>query len=184
MKKTTVAALTGAALLAVLPAPLLAQKPAVQGDVVEVTSSIEAIDKTGRFVTLKGPDGMMDTVAVGPEVKRFDELKVGDKVTFRYYDSLVYQIRKPGDPATPPPTGETSLVGRSTGPRPGATISEQMMATVKVKAIDAKVPSVTVESEDGRTLSFKVDDKKNLKGVNVGDKVEITYTSAVMITVK
>ena len=73
---------------------------------------------------------------------------------------------------------------RSTGPKPGATISEQMTATVKVKAIDAKVPSVTVESEDGRTLSFKVDDKKNLKGVNVGDKVEITYTSAVMITVK
>ena len=183
MKKNTLAALMGAALLAVLPVPLLAQKPAVQGDVVEVTSSIEAIDKTARLVTLKGPDGMMDTVAVGPEVKRFDELKVGDKVTFRYYDSLVYQIRKPGDPATPPPTGETALV-RSTGPKPGATISEQMMATVKVKAIDAKVPSVTVESEDGRTLSFKVDDKKNLKGVNVGDKVEITYTSAVMITVK
>jgi Cu/Ag efflux protein CusF len=75
-------------------------------------------------------------------------------------------------------------VVRSTGPKPGATISEQLMATVKVKAIDTKVPSVTVESEDGRTLSFKVDDKKNLKGVNVGDKVEITYTSAVMITVK
>ena len=48
----------------------------------------------------------------------------------------------------------------------------------------SRVPSVTVESEDGRILSFKVDDKKNLNGVNVGDKVEITYTSAVMITVK
>jgi Cu/Ag efflux protein CusF len=183
MKRTAITALTGAALLAVLPSALLAQKPVAQGDVVEVTSSIEAIDKTARLVTLKGPDGMLDTVAVGPEVKRFDELKVGDKVTFRYYDSLVYQIRKPGDPTTPRPTGETSVV-RSTGPKPGATISEQMMATVKVKAIDEKVPSVTVESEDGRTLSFKVDDKKNLKGVNVGDKVEITYTSAVMITVK
>jgi Cu/Ag efflux protein CusF len=182
MKRTTVAALAGAAFLAALPAALLAQKPVTQGDVVEVTSSIEAIDKTARLVTLKGPDGMMDTVAVGPEVKRFDELKVGDKVTFRYYDSLVYQIRKPGQATTAPADG--AAVVRSTGPKPGATISEQMMATVKVKAIDAKVPSVTVETEDGRTLSFKVDDKKNLKDVAVGDKVEITYTSAVMITVK
>jgi Cu/Ag efflux protein CusF len=183
MKRATVSILVGSALLAVLPAALLAQKPVTQGEVVEVTSSIEAIDKTARLVTLKGPDGLMDTVVVGPEVKRFDELKVGDKVTFRYYDSLVYQIRKPGEATTPRPTGETSVV-RTTGLKPGATVSEQMMATVKVKAIDEKVPSVTVESEDGRTLSFKVDDKKNLKGVSVGDKVEITYTSAVMITVK
>lgn len=183
MKQITGAALAGAAFLAVLPGALLAQKPVIQGDVVEVTSSIEAIDKTARLVTLKGPDGEMDTVYAGPEVKRFDELKVGDKVTFRYYDSLVYQIRKPGDPTPARPAGEVGLV-RGTGPKPGATISEQMTATVKVMAIDQKVPSVTVQTDDGRTLSFKVDDKKNLKGVNVSDKVEITYTSAVMITVK
>ena len=183
MKRTAVAVLAGAALLAALPSALLAQKPVTKGDVIEVTTSIEAIDKTLRLITLKGPDGNMDTVYAGPEVKRFDELKVGDKVTFRYYDSLVYQIRKPGDPTAPRPAEEAGVV-RSQGPKPGATISEQMTATVKVKAIDANVPAVTVESEDGRTLSFKVDDKKNLKGVSVGDKVEITYTSAVMITVK
>ena len=39
-------------------------------------------------------------------------------------------------------------------------------------------------TEDGRTVSFQVDDPKNLKGVAVGDKVEITYTTAVMITVQ
>ena len=54
MKRTAIAALAGAAFLAVLPAALLAQKPVTQGDVVEVTSSIEAIDKTARLVTLEG----------------------------------------------------------------------------------------------------------------------------------
>jgi len=53
-----------------------------------------------------------------------------------------------------------------------------------IKAIDEKVPSVTVLTEDRRTVSFKVDDKNNLKDVKVGDKVEITYTEAVMISVK
>jgi Cu/Ag efflux protein CusF len=183
MKRTAVAVLVGAALLAALPSTLLAQKPVTKGDVVEVTTSIEAIDKTLRLITLKGPDGNMDTVYAGPEVKRFDELKVGDKVTFRYYDSLVYQIRKPGEPTTPRPASDIGIV-RSTGAKPGATIAEQMTASVKIKAIDAKVPSVTVQGDDGRIMSFKVNDKKNLKGVNVGDKVEITYTSAVMITVK
>ena len=36
----------------------------------------------------------------------------------------------------------------------------------------------------GDTMSFKVEDRKNLQGVKVGDKVEITYTEAVMISVK
>ena len=53
-----------------------------------------------------------------------------------------------------------------------------------IKAIDTKVPSVTVLTEDGRTASFKVEDPKNLKDVKVGDKVEVTYTEAFAISVK
>jgi hypothetical protein len=104
-------------------------------------------------------------------------------VTFRYYESIAYVIRKPGQPSSlPAETGPS--VTRSQGPRPGGTIAQQETATVTVKAIDTKVPSVTVLTEDGRTVSFKVEDKKNLKDVKVGDKVEITYTEAVAISVK
>ena len=46
------------------------------------------------------------------------------------------------------------------------------------------MPSITVLTEDGRTVSFKVEDKNNLKDVKPGDKVEVTYTEAVMISVK
>ena len=153
-----------------------------QGDVIETTAEIVAIDKTARIVTLEDEDGETEDIVCGPEVKRFDELKVGDKVTFRYYESVVSQIRKAGDPA-PAPSGAPTLA-RGTGPKPGGTLSQQLRASVTVTALDAKVPSVTVKTEDGDTMSFKVDDKKNLDGVKVGDKVDITYTAAVMITVK
>ena len=117
-------------------------------------------------------------------MERFDELKVGDSITFRYYESIAYAIRKPGQPSgLPATTGEPKVV-RSQGAKPGATISQQETATVTIKAIDPKVPSVTVLTEDGRTASFKVEDKNNLKDVKVGDKVEVTYTEAVMISVK
>jgi ribosomal 50S subunit-recycling heat shock protein len=116
-------------------------------------------------------------------VKRFDELKVGDTVTFRYQESMAYAIRKPGQPSgLPTQTGPT--VTRGTGAKPGGTLAQQETATVTVKAIDMKVPSITVLTEDGRKVSFKVDQKKNLEGVKVGDKVEITYTEAIMISVK
>jgi Cu/Ag efflux protein CusF len=32
-------------------------------------------------------------------------------------------------------------------------------------------------------MSFKVEDKTNLKGVKVGDKVQITYTQALAVSV-
>jgi Cu/Ag efflux protein CusF len=172
------------ALLFVLALPLAAaaQRAVSQGDIVEMTAEIVAIDKDARIVTLEDEDGEIEEIFAGPEVKRFDELKVGDKVTFRYYESIVSNIRKPGSPA-PAASGDPALV-RGTGPKPGATLSQQVNAAVTLTEIDTKVPSVTVKTEDGRTMSFKVSDKKNLEGVKVGDKVDITYTAALMITVK
>jgi Cu/Ag efflux protein CusF len=169
-------------LFAAAPISAFAQKPVTEGDIVEMTAEIVAIDHDARMITLEDEDGESETIFAGPEVKRFDDLKVGDKVTFRYYESIVSQIRKPGESA-PAPSGAPALV-RGTGPKPSATLSQQQTATVTITAIDPKAPSVTVKTEDGRTMSFKVEDKKNLDGVKVGDRVDITYTAAVMITVK
>ena len=171
-----------AALLA-LPALARAQKPISQANAVEVSAKIEAIDHDNRLVTLRDKDGNEDTVYAGPEVKRFDELKVGDTVTFRFYESLVYQIRKPGEAATATGSGAPTIT-RGQGPRPGGTAAQQHTVTVTVKAIDPKVPSVTVVTADGHTTSHKVEDKKYIQGLNVGDKVEITYTEAIVISVK
>jgi len=166
-----------------LAAPMVAfaQKPVTQGDIVEMTAKIVAIDHDARLITLTDEDGESETIFAGPEVKRFDELKVGDKVTFRYYESLVTSIRKPGE-AAPAPAGDPTLV-RGTGAKPSATMSQQATATVTITELDPKLGSVTVKTEEGRTMSFQVEDKKNLKGVKVGDRVDITYTAAVMITV-
>ena len=157
------------------------QKPVTQGAAVTETFVIDAIDYSARLVTLRDTEGHTETILCGPEVERFNALKVGDKVTFRYYESVVYQIRKPGAETRPPSPG-TGVV-RTPGERPGGTLSQQVTATVTVSAIDLKVPSVTVTSADGRKMSFKVENPKNLEGVQVGDRVEITYTQALAISV-
>lgn len=156
-------------------------KPVTQGQQVSTTSVIEAIDSTNRLVTLKNADGTTDTIYCGPEVKRFDALKVGDKVTFRYYESIVYAIAPAAAAAQ-----STSLpqIVRSAGAKPGATISQQQTAVVTIAAIDPKIPSVTITTGDGGKLSFKVDNKKNIEGRKVGEKVQITYTQAFAITVE
>jgi Cu/Ag efflux protein CusF len=149
--------------------------------VVTETAVIVAIDAANRLVSLKGEDGAVETVVAGPEVKRFSELKVGDKVTFKFYESVVYAIQQPGAKA---PVPEAAGVTRSTGPKPGGTMAQRLTAVVTVQAIDPKIPSITIKSEDGNTLSLKVEDPANLTGVKVGDKVEITYTRALAISVE
>jgi hypothetical protein len=127
-----------AAAMLVWPAPGAAvQKPVSQGAQVSETATIEAIDYSARLVTLKDSTGETETVYCGPEVERFSPLKVGDKVTFRYYESVVYAIRRPG--SAPVGSGGAGVT-RTPGDRPGATISQQVTAVVTINAIDAKVP--------------------------------------------
>jgi Cu/Ag efflux protein CusF len=161
--------------------PALAQKPVSDAAVTTETAVIVAIDSTNRLITLKGEDGMIDSIYAGPEVQRFNELKVGDKVTFRYYESIVYAIQQPG---TKPPEPSTVGIVRGTGPKPGGTLSQQKTAVVTVQVIDMKTPSVTIKTGDGSVMSFKVEDKKNLANFKVGDKVQITYTQALAISVE
>ena len=119
-------------------------------------------------------------VYAGPEVKRFDQLKVGDKVNIRYNESLAMQLRKPGEASTP---ASDAVKAAPTAGAVGMTVARQQTATVSVVAIDPKIPSITVKTEDGHTISHRVQDPKNLEGVSVGDKIDLTYTRAVLIEV-
>jgi len=145
---------------------------------VTATATITAIDSTTRSVTLRNDKGEEDTFTAGPDVTRFNQLKVGDKIRLTYHESLVLQLRKPG--AASNSTSDTVAAGR-TQAVPGGAVATQQTRTVTVKAVDPKVPSITVTTPDGRTVTRKVEDKKNIENVAVGDRIDITYTQAVVV---
>ncbi len=147
---------------------------------VTVKATIEAIDKTNRVIKLKGPKGNVVEVKADEKVKRFDELNVGDVVEATYTESLAVHVRKPDEPV---PAGERTVVKPSEG-RPGSEVSYQKTVTVTVEDIDRTAPSVTVKDSEDNLHSFRVRDVKRLEGVNVGDKVDITYTIALLLKVE
>jgi Cu/Ag efflux protein CusF len=59
-----------------------------------------------------------------------------------------------------------------------------LTTTVTVKAVDPAVPSITVTTADGRTVTRKIENKKNLEGIKAGDKLDLTYTQAVLVNVE
>jgi hypothetical protein len=139
-----------------------------------------AIDSTQRIVTIRTASGEEDSLAVGPEVKRFNELKVGDRINMTFVESAVVTVQPPG--TAPKPSTLGAGVTPGSGKSPAATVAAQVTTTVTVKAIDPKVPSITVTTADGRTVTRKIENKKNLEGIKVGDKLDITYTQAVMLS--
>ena len=168
--------------LGLLVMTVQAQKVVTQSEAVSETFVIDAIDPSSRSVTLRNSEGLTRDIVCGSDVERFDALKVGDTVTFRYHEARVFAIRKPGEPVSRA-QGGGAVIERAAGERPGGTLSQQSKATVTVNAIDTKVPSVTVTTADGRKKSFKVEDAKNLQTLKVGDRVEITYTKATAVSV-
>ena len=159
-----------------------AQAPVTKANVVKVTATIQAIEAGTRTITLRDDKGNEDSYSVGPAVQRFNELKVGQKVNITYYESIVFQLLKPGEPGS----GESLEVGlnRAKSALPAGTVATQDKATVTVKAVDPAVPSITVTTADGRVVTRKVEDKKNIANVKPGDKIDITYTRAVLASVE
>jgi len=176
MKKATVCAL--AAMLALTAGQASAQvTKTITGDMMSAVATVEAIDKAAREVTLKNEDGTYEVLAVPATVKRFDELKVGDKVTAKYYENVVLRLKAPGEPAIDTSTDATTP---GAGAKPAGTRAKQRAITATITAIDPKVPSITFSGPNGWTYSSRVQDKKALAKVKVGDRVDITWTTAAL----
>ena len=177
--KTLAAGLIAVALAAPLAGALNAQTKTLPGDTKTITATVEAIETSTRTVTLKGPAGNYVDVVAPPEMTKFSAIKVGDKVTARYYENIVLSVQRPGQK---PVDRDSTAVTKSTGAKPGATASMQRTITATITAIDMNVPSITFSGPNNWTYSSRVEDKKALATVKVGDKVDITWTAALLVS--
>ncbi len=161
-------------------ATLSAQKPVIRANSVTEVVTISAIDPKTRHITVKDDKGETEIIVAGPEVQRFNELKVGQRVRTTSYESLVLSAHAPKQ--APKPSSATIDITTSSG-APGVTAATQLVTTVTVTAIDPKAPTITVRTQDGLLLTRTVQDVKNLEGVKVGQQIDITYTEAILVGV-
>ena len=71
--------LSAVGLVLALSVPGWAQVRTLPTQTVNLSGTVETIDKEKRVVNIKTPDGKFESVDVPPGAKRFDELKVGDR---------------------------------------------------------------------------------------------------------
>ena len=190
MQKRLLVALGLAAAVAALPAfaqtgsAMVGTAPgkAAAMETVKITATITAIDKATRDVTLKGPQGNEMVVTAGPEVKNFDQLKVGDQVNLNYMEALTLELKKGGGMVVAR-TEKAGAAGAKPGEKPAGAVGRQVTVVADVVALDPAKQVVTLKGPQ-RTVDLKIPDPEQFKRIAKGDQVEATYTQAVAINVE
>src|SRR5512147_3043784 len=65
-------------------------------NIVTVTATVEKIDQKTRHVTLGLPDGRSQTIVVPEEVRNLPQVRKGDQVAARYYESVAFEVKPAG----------------------------------------------------------------------------------------
>jgi hypothetical protein len=166
-------------------APQPASSPKQSGEIgqlMEVKAKIEAIDLGTREVTLRTAAGKVFKVEAGPEVKRLSELKVGDDVRIRYYESLTLALSSAPD-GVPSQSMKASELRNKEHELPGGVKAQETTITAKVTAVDKETSTVTLLGPEGDSVSLEVEPAA-LEKIAVGDMVSAVYTEALAVSVE
>ena len=175
------AILSVSALVLALSLPSWAQVQSLPTQTVTINGTVETIDHAKRVVNIKTSDGKFETIDVPQSATRFNEVKVGDKVSITYNNNVSARVKPPGE-ADVDTGSSTSTAGQQT--RPGGTTAVQRTMTATITAIDKSASSISFAGPNGWKYTRRVVDPTVFDKVKVGDKVDITWNTDVTVAVK
>jgi hypothetical protein len=147
---------------------------------VHGTGTVAAVDLAGRTITLQNKSGAKKTFKVGPEVKRLDEIAVGDQITIEFDQELTLEYLPPGAETVPSAATATSTRADK-DQEPGGATAAGVTATVTVTDIDTSRRLVSFQGPKGKSFQVKAGPKIHLEKLKVGDRLLGTYVEAVAI---
>jgi hypothetical protein len=177
MKRGTMVFIMFAVVLA-LALPAWAQSKQLPTQTMTIEGTIETIDQSKRAMNIKTADGKMVAVNVPPSVKRFPELKVGDKIKAKYNNNVMVRLKPAGEAPV-----DTAATATTTGKTSGTKAMVRTM-TAEIVDIDKSASSITFVGPNGWKYSRRVVDPKVFDQVKVGDKVDITWNTDLTVSVQ
>ncbi len=159
-------------------------KPGIlEAVITTIEATVESVDYESRKVTLKGPEGNLLTIEVEETVKNLPQVEVGDLLTVEYVEAVSIQILGKDEAVELGTTGVAVVASAEPGQKPAGVAVEGITIIATIEAIDKDQQLVTLKNADGESRTVKARNPDNLEKVAVGDKVMISYTTALGISV-
>jgi len=149
--------------------------------VVRKTAKVIAIDTRERLLSLQTSDGETNSVKVPPDVKGFDQVKVGDNVEVEYYEGIAVSMLPPGTKPSMTQRQTRSVAGGN-----GATVSDEATVSAEILAVDLGQNIVSFRSPNG-TRTVQVRDPRLqhlLLSLKPGQVVQVTYRQATAASIR
>ncbi len=187
-QKSTDAAKPAATQPAAAPAkPATPEKPLSVEDSarVRVSARVKAIDQVTRTVSLEDAMGHTATVVVGPEVRRLNEVSVGDTVAVEYAVSVLAELRPPTAEEAAHPVAAVQVAGRTPqGSAPAAGAAAGVRVVTTVQSVDQTTLRVTLRGPGGGLVTVKGRRAENVAKLKLGDTIVITYTESAVVALE
>jgi hypothetical protein len=160
--------------------------PIVKETTVDVTATVEAVDRQSRMVALRTTDGRTAAVYAGPSVQNFDQINTGDQVVVSYYEAIGAEVTTP-EQATQGVQEDSAGIRAAKGARPAGAIADTLTTTVEIESVDTSLNTVTFRRADGMTRTLAIEDsgaQAFIRKLKRGDLVQVTYMEAVAVAVR
>jgi hypothetical protein len=145
-------------------------------DSLTVVGKVTDIKKETREITLMGSNGDLLTVAASDAVQRFDEIAVGDIISFGYIRYLKAEFRQPTPEEIANPLTVVSETSKAPeGLDPAGAMGSIVKGVVTIEALNRPFMLATVKGPRGNYLTLPVEDVTLLEKLHIGQVLVLTY---------
>jgi hypothetical protein len=145
-------------------------------DTLTVTGQVTDIRKDTREVTLVGSNGGIMTIAASDAVERFDEIAVGDLISFAYLRYVKAEFRQPtAEELANPLTVVAEAAKAPEGLDPAGAMGAMVKGVVTIEALNRPFMLATVKGPNGNYLTLPIEDAALLEKLHIGQVLVLTY---------
>ena len=154
-------------------------------DLAATQGRVTELNKETREITLMDVDGGLVTLTASDEVKRFDEISVGDFINFEYWTFMKAEFREPTAEEIEAPLVVLEEAGKAPeGVAPGAIVGAVVRAIVTIEVLNRPNMLATVRGPQGNYLTIPMEDAKLMEELRIGEVVIMTYAEALAISLE
>jgi Cu/Ag efflux protein CusF len=148
---------------------------------------VKSIDAATRHIVVTNPEGVDITMKVPDSVRRFSQIKVGDSIKATYTRETELIISN-GNAPLPPDVDATVAARVKKGTLPAGSVSNHIVVTGAVLAIDTTNHTLRIVSPQGGEVHTvyvrQADRQQAMTKLKVGDKITAYVTESLAISLQ